>query len=53
MSINGASRMVQAQEVLNGESNSELNAKFANENETVKSIKKIPLKNPSEHNHSK
>lgn len=46
-------RNVLAENVIKKESQSALNAKFKNENDTVKAIKKFPLKNPSEHNHSK
>lgn len=53
MSINGASRMLQAEAQLNKNSQSELNAKFKNENEVTKSINKFPLKaGASDHNHS-
>ncbi len=52
MSINGASRMIQAEAQLKRESQSEINKAFKDENERAKT-KKFPLKNPSEHNHSK
>lgn len=53
MSINGASRVTQAEAELKRNSYSELNSKFANENNTVKSVKKFSMKYPSKHNHSK
>ncbi len=53
MSLNGASRMVQAENEFNKESQSSLNAKFKNENEVSKK-KKFPLtRNNTSHNHSK
>jgi len=53
MSINGASRILQADNQLKKESQSALNPAFKDENERVKSIKKFPSKNAIEHNHSK
>lgn len=47
---NGAMRIVLSENV--GKSQEELNKAFANENEVAKK-KKFPLKNTSEHNHSK
>jgi hypothetical protein len=47
---NGSSRIVLAETV--NKSQAEINKAFANENEVAKK-KKFPLKNPSEHNHSK
>lgn len=52
MAINGASRMVQANSQLQGDSYSELNAKFKNENEVVKNTKKYSSRSAIEHNHS-
>ena len=49
----GSSRIVLAKAQLKKESQSEINKAFGNENEVAKNTKKIPLKNPSEHNHSK
>ncbi len=53
MSINGASRMVQAENEFKKESQSALNAEYKNENEVAKK-KKFPLtRNNTSHNHSK
>lgn len=49
---NGASRLVLAENALKNASQEALNSAFKNENEVAK-VKKIPLKNPSKHNHSK
>jgi len=48
---NGVTRLVQSK-IIN-KSQSEINNAFKNENDTAIATKKIPLKNPSEHNHSK
>lgn len=53
MGASGASRLVLSESQLENDSTEERNKAFENENEEAKSIKKIPLKNPSEHNHSK
>lgn len=50
---NGPSRLVLAKNVIDNGSQDDLNSKFENENDTAISVDKIPLKNPSEHNHSK
>lgn len=50
---NGASRLTLAQNVIKKESQKALNDAYKNENDTAKSVKKIPLKNPTKNNHSK
>ena len=52
MSINGASRMVQAKNQLENGSYDEMNAQFKNENEVVKNVKKYSSRSAIEHNHS-
>lgn len=51
MANNGATRTVLAK--VQGKSQAEINKAFENQNVEAESVKKIPLKNPSEHNHSK
>ncbi len=53
MSINGASRILQANAQLKRESYPEMNSKFKNENEEVKATKKYKSRSAIEHNHSK
>lgn len=54
MSINGQSRMIQAQEQLKDGSQSSINSAFKDENTRNKVAKKFPLKaSKSPHNHSK
>jgi len=48
---NGAMRLVLSK--VNCKSQEEINKAFENENVEAIATKKIPLKNPSEHNHSK
>ena len=50
---NGQMRNVLAENAIKNKSQSALNEAFKNENETVKAIKKFPLKNPTKNNHSK
>ncbi len=50
---NGSHRLTLAQNVIKNASQSALNDAFKNENETAKSVKKIPLKYPTQNNHSK
>jgi hypothetical protein len=49
----GPSRIVQAQAILDGKSQAEINSAFANENAVAAAAAKMPLKaGASEHNHS-
>lgn len=50
---NGASRLSLSRVALQGNSKKDLYKAFNEENETAKSVKKIPLKNPTKNNKSR